>query len=62
MKSANLDVSSKSVQSLIKLGYCQPSDIKQAKIDGERLSSAEYAAKIRQLEMTCSKCSESRTE
>ena len=51
MKSVNVKVSSKSVQSLIQLGYCQPSDIKHAMIDGERLSSPEYATKIRQLEM-----------
>ena len=51
IKSAKINVGSKSVQSLIQLGYCQASDIKQAKIDGERLSSQEYAAKIRQLEM-----------
>ncbi|MHB2037580.1 MAG: ArsR/SmtB family transcription factor [Nitrososphaerales archaeon] len=50
MKLANVNANSKSVQSLIQLGYCQPSDIKHAMIDGERLSSPEYVTKIRQLE------------
>ena len=50
MKSINSNVNSKSVQTLIQLGYCQPSDIKRAMIDGDRLSSPEYTARIRQLE------------
>jgi DNA-binding transcriptional ArsR family regulator len=41
---------SRSVQRLIELGICQPSDIRRAKIDAEKLSSPEYAGKIRRAE------------
>ncbi len=46
MKSGN----SKSVQKLIRLGICQSSDIKQAQMEANRFSSAEYAKKIRKAE------------
>lgn len=41
---------SKSVQRLIQLGICQPSDIKRAKVEAEQLASPENAAKIRRAE------------
>ena len=41
---------SKSVQRLIRLGICQPSDITQARVEAEKLSSPEYAMKIRRAE------------
>lgn len=41
---------SKSVQRLIQLGICQPSDITQAKVEAEKLASPEYAMKIRRAE------------
>ncbi len=41
---------SKSVQRLIQLGLCQPSDIRQAKIEAEKLASPEYALRIRRAE------------
>ena len=41
---------SKSVQRLIQLGICQPSDIRQAKVEAEKLASPENAAKIRRAE------------
>jgi len=41
---------SKSVQRLIRLGICQPSDIAQARLEAEKLASPEYAIKIRQAE------------
>jgi DNA-binding transcriptional ArsR family regulator len=41
---------SKSVQKLIQLGLCQPSDIRQAKVEAEKLASPENAAKIRRAE------------
>jgi DNA-binding transcriptional ArsR family regulator len=41
---------SKSVQKLIQLGICQSSDIRQAKVDAERLESPENVAKIRRAE------------
>lgn len=37
----------KSVQRLIELGVCQPSDIKKARDEAERFSSKEFTAKIR---------------
>lgn len=40
----------KSVQRLIQLGICRPSDIRQAKVDAEKFASPEYAAKIRKAE------------
>ena len=39
-----------SIQRLIEVGICRPSDIKQAKADAEKLASAEYAVKIRRAE------------
>lgn len=39
-----------SIQRLIQVGICRPSDIKQAKADAEKLASPEYAAKIRRAE------------
>ncbi len=41
---------SRSVQRLIELGICQPSDIKRAKVEAERLSSPEYTERIRRAE------------
>ena len=41
---------SKSVQRLIDLGICRPSDIRRAKVEAEKLSSPEYAARIRRAE------------
>lgn len=41
---------SESVQRLIELNICQPSDIRQAKAEAERLGSPAYAMKIRQAE------------
>jgi len=41
---------SRSVQRLIELGMCQPSDIKKAKEEVEKFSSQEYSAKIRKTE------------
>ena len=41
---------SRSVQRLIELGLCRPSDIRRAKIEAERLSSPEYSEKIRRAE------------
>lgn len=41
---------SKSVQRLIQLGFCQPSDIRQAKAEAERLSLPENAERIRRAE------------
>ncbi len=44
------ELQSKSVQRLIELGICQPSDISRARTEAERLSSPEYAARIRRAE------------
>jgi DNA-binding transcriptional ArsR family regulator len=41
---------SKSVQRLIQLGICQPSDIRQAEVEAEKLASPENAVKIRRAE------------
>jgi DNA-binding transcriptional ArsR family regulator len=41
---------SKSVQRLIQLGICQPLDIRQAKVEAERLASPDNAVKIRRAE------------
>ncbi len=41
---------SKSVQRLIQLGICQPSDISQTRVEAEKLASPEYAMKIRRAE------------
>jgi DNA-binding transcriptional ArsR family regulator len=41
---------SRSVQRLIDLGICQPSDIRRAKSEAERLSSPEYTERIRRAE------------
>ena len=40
----------RSVQRLIDLGVCQPSDIKKARDEAERLSTPELTAKIRKAE------------
>ncbi|MDG6996393.1 MAG: winged helix-turn-helix transcriptional regulator [Nitrososphaerota archaeon] len=45
-------VQSKSVQRLIQLGVCQPSDIKRAMIEAEKLSTPENSLKIRKIERT----------
>ncbi len=42
--------SASSVQRLIELRICQPSDIKQARLDAERLATPEFAAKLRRAE------------
>jgi DNA-binding transcriptional ArsR family regulator len=39
-----------SIQRLIEVGICRPSDIKQAKAEAERLASPECATKIRRAE------------
>ena len=39
-----------SVQRLIELKICQPSDIKQARVEAERLTTPEFAAKLRRAE------------
>jgi DNA-binding transcriptional ArsR family regulator len=39
-----------SIQRLIEVGICRPSDIKRAKTEAEKLSSPEYATKIRRAE------------
>ena len=44
------DQASRSVQHLIELGVCQPSDIEWAKVQAKRLSSPEYAERIRKAE------------
>ena len=44
------NVQSKSVQRLIQLGFCQPSDIKRAMTEADRLSSQENSSKIRKME------------
>ena len=41
---------SSSVQRLIELNICQPSDIKQAEAEAERLSAPEFSAKLRRAE------------
>jgi ArsR family transcriptional regulator, arsenate/arsenite/antimonite-responsive transcriptional repressor len=41
---------SRSVQRLIDLGICRPSDIKRARNEAETLSSPEYAERIRRAE------------
>jgi len=41
---------SKSVQRLIELGVCQPSDIKKAKDEATKFSSPEFAPRIRKAE------------
>jgi len=41
---------SPSVQRLIELNICQPSDIKRARDDAEKLSTPEFAAKLRRAE------------
>ncbi len=46
MKKAN-----SSVQRLIDLKICQPADIRQARIDAEKLAAPEVAAKLRRAEM-----------
>jgi DNA-binding transcriptional ArsR family regulator len=38
------------VQRLIQLGICQPSDVRRAKVDAEKLESPENAVKIRRAE------------
>ncbi len=40
-----------SVQRLIELKICQPADIRQARIDAEKLATPEVAAKLRRAEM-----------
>jgi DNA-binding transcriptional ArsR family regulator len=40
----------KSVQRLIELGFCQPSDIKKAKDQAEKFSNPDYATRIRKAE------------
>ena len=39
-----------SVQRLIQLKICQPSDIRQAKAEAEKLATPEYAVRLRQAE------------
>ena len=39
-----------SIQRLIQLNICQPSDISEAKAEAERLSAPEFVAKLRQAE------------
>jgi DNA-binding transcriptional ArsR family regulator len=39
-----------SVQRLIELKICQPSDIRQARADAEKFATPEYAAKLRRTE------------
>jgi DNA-binding transcriptional ArsR family regulator len=41
---------STSVQRLIELRICQPSDIRQAKADAEKLATPEYATRLRRAE------------
>lgn len=41
---------SSSVQRLIELNICQPSDIRQAEAEAERLSTPEFSAKLRRAE------------
>ena len=41
---------SRSIQKLIEVGICRPSDITRAKADAKRLASPEYAARIRRTE------------
>ncbi|MDG6909180.1 MAG: helix-turn-helix transcriptional regulator [Nitrososphaerota archaeon] len=40
----------KSVQRLIDLNICQPSDIRQAEVEAEKLSTPDFAAKLRRAE------------
>jgi len=44
------DQAYKSVQRLIELGVCQPSDIRRAKDEAEKYSSPEFAMRIRKAE------------
>ena len=44
------DQAKRSVQHLIELGMCQPSDVERAKEEARRLSSPDYAMKIRRAE------------
>ncbi len=39
-----------SVQRLIELNFCRPSDIEQAEADAERLSTPDFSAKLRRAE------------
>ncbi len=41
---------SSSVQRLIELNICQPSDIKKAEVEAERLSAPDFSAKLRRAE------------
>lgn len=41
---------SKTIQRLVQLELCQPSDLKQARTEAEKLKSPEYADRIRQAE------------
>jgi DNA-binding transcriptional ArsR family regulator len=40
----------RSVQRLIELGFCQPSDIERAKDEAEKFSNPDYATRIRKVE------------
>lgn len=41
---------SRSVQRLIELGFCQPSDITKARVEASKFSSPDYARRIRRAE------------
>jgi ArsR family transcriptional regulator len=48
--SATMKRQTKSVQRLIDLNICQPSDIRQAEVEAEKLSTPDFAAKLRRAE------------
>ncbi len=49
-RSGSMKRRSSSVQRLIELNICQPSDIKRAEAEAERLSTPEFSAKLRRAE------------
>jgi DNA-binding transcriptional ArsR family regulator len=44
------DQAAKSVQHLIELGMCKPSDVERAKVEGKKLASPDLAMRIRKAE------------
>ena len=44
------DQATRSVQRLIELGMCQPSDVERAKVEAKKFSSPDYAMRIRKAE------------
>jgi len=44
------DKATKSVQRLIELGICQPSDVERARVEAQKFTSPDFATKIRKAE------------